>query len=275
MIRLLLLLVGVGAGFVQRVSGFGLGIFAMLFMPHFLPAHISAPAVSTLFSFGTSSWNALRHRKNISYRTVLPLLAASLVTIPIAVYFSSAVPAKVFQAILGTVLIALSLYFLFFEKKVRIRPTVRNGLLAGTVSGTLSGLFSTGGPPVVLYLTEALPDKHVYFEKMNSWRTHDGIDISAEENTIVKAAAKGVVEKVYEDNKLGIVVEIGHDGGIKTRYANLADINYIEVGRKVAQGDTVGSVGTSSLVEGKEPSHIHFEILKKDESQNPAEFIMK
>jgi len=119
------------------------------------------------------------------------------------------------------------------------------------------------------------PDKHVYFEKMNSWRTHDGIDISAEENTIVKAAAKGVVEKVYEDNKLGIVVEIGHDGGIKTRYANLADINYIEVGRKVAQGDTVGSVGTSSLVEGKEPSHIHFEILKKDESQNPAEFIMK
>ena len=175
MIHLLLLLVGAGAGFVQRVSGFGLGIFAMLFMPHFLPVHISAPAVSTLFSFGTSSWNALRHRKNISFRTVLPLLAASLVTIPIAVYFSAAVPAKVFQAILGTVLIALSLYFLFFEKKVRIRPTVKNGLLAGTVSGTLSGLFSTGGPPVVLYLTEALPDKHGYFATIQFFFSLTGI----------------------------------------------------------------------------------------------------
>ena len=169
------MLVGLGAGFVQRVSGFGLGIFAMLFLPHFLPAHISAPAIPTLFSFGTSSWNAIRYRKNISYRTILPLLAASLITIPIAVYFSASVPAAVFQAILGAVLIALSLYFLFFEKKVHLCPTVKNGLLAGTVSGTLSGLFSTGGPPVVLYLTQALPDKHIYFATIQFFFSLTGI----------------------------------------------------------------------------------------------------
>lgn len=172
---ILLMLVGMGAGFVQRVSGFGLGIVAMLFMPHFLPMHISSPAIASLFSVGTSSWNAVRYRKNISFKTILPLLATALVTIPIAVRFSAAVPAALFQAILGAAMIVLSIYFLFFEKKVRVRPTVTSGLLLGTVSGTLSGLFSTGGPPVVLYLTQALSDKNTYFATIQFYFALTGI----------------------------------------------------------------------------------------------------
>ena len=39
-----LVLIGMGAGFVQRVSGFGMGIFAMLFLPHFMPSHTAAAA---------------------------------------------------------------------------------------------------------------------------------------------------------------------------------------------------------------------------------------
>ena len=174
-IYLLLLLVSMGAAFVQRVSGFGSGIFAMLFMPHFLPARVSAPAVSTLFSVATSSWNAVRHRKDISYRTIVPLLATALIAIPAAVHFAASVPAAVFQAILGAVLIVLSVYFLFFEKKVRFRPTVKSGLLMGTVSGVLTGLFSTGGPPVVLYLSRALPDKNVYFATIQFFFALTGI----------------------------------------------------------------------------------------------------
>ncbi len=117
------------------------------------------------------------------------------------------------------------------------------------------------------------PDEHVYYKTMNDWRTHNGIDIAAEEGMVVSAAADGVVEKVYEDNKLGIVVEIGHEDGIKTRYANLEDINFIEVGRKVAKGDAIGSVGKSSIIEGKDKSHIHFEVIKNDESCEPSEYI--
>ena len=124
-------------------------------------------------------------------------------------------------------------------------------------------------------LREHSPDKHVYYETMADWRTHNGIDIASDEGAVVCASADGVVEKVYEDNKLGIVVEIGHEGNIKTRYANLSDLNYIEVGRKVAKGDTIGSVGKSSVIEGKEKPHIHFEILRNDESVNPLEFIPK
>lgn len=159
---LLLILVGLGAGFVQRVSGFGLGIFAMLFMPYFMPSPVAA-AVSCLISCGTSLYNAIAHRKSISFRTLIPLLCAALVVIPIAVQFSTSVPEKFLKTLLGVVLIALSIYFLFFSERVHIRPTVLNGVVFGGVGGFLNGLFSTGGPPVVLYLVHATPDKLVYF----------------------------------------------------------------------------------------------------------------
>lgn len=157
-----LILIGMGAGFVQRVSGFGLGIFAMVFLPHFMPAQ-SAASISCLFSCVTSTYNALRYRKNIAYRTALPMVAAALITIPLAVYFSKQISGNSFHSLLGAVLILLSLYFLLFHKHIKMKPTVRNGILAGTIGGTLNGLFSTGGPPIVLYLSCAATNKDVYF----------------------------------------------------------------------------------------------------------------
>ncbi len=160
---LLLLLVGAGAGCIQRVSGFGLGIFAMLFLPHFMPTHTAAATISCLFSLGTSTYNAVKYRKNIPFKTVLPLLFGALVMIPIAVRFSVLISGDVFKIILGAVLICLSIYFLFFDRRVRMKPTVWNGMLAGAIGGTLNGLFSTGGPPIVLYLTHATASNLTYF----------------------------------------------------------------------------------------------------------------
>lgn len=160
---LLLILVGFGGGFVQRVSGFGLGIFVMMFLPHFLPSHTAAATVSCLFSCVTSTYNAIRFRKNVSYKTVTPLLIAAFVSIPIAVNLSAFVTGDIFEILLGTVLIILSLYFLFFNDRIHIRPTLGGGVLAGGLGGMLNGLFSTGGPPVVLYLSQVAPDTITYF----------------------------------------------------------------------------------------------------------------
>lgn len=160
---LYVILVGFGAAFVQRVSGFGLGIFAMMFLPHFMPSHTAAAIIPCLFSCCTTTFNAIRYRKNVAFNTAIPMLTAALISIPIAVYFSAKVSAKIFEILLGSVLVVLSVYFLFFNKRIRIKPTVPNGIIAGTLGGALGGLFSTGGPPAVLYLTSATPDNITYF----------------------------------------------------------------------------------------------------------------
>ncbi len=160
---LLLVVIGIGAGFVQRVSGFGLGIFAMMFLPHFMPSHTAAATISTLFSCITSTYNSVRYRRNVEFKTALPMICAALISIPVAVYFSAAVSGEVFKILLGAVLIVLSIYFMFFNKHIKINPTCFNGVLAGTLGGTLNGLFSTGGPPVVLYLSNAMTDNITYF----------------------------------------------------------------------------------------------------------------
>ena len=159
----LLIAVGFGAGFIQRVSGFGLGIFAMLFLPYLMSEPVAATAVSCLVSCGATTYNTIRYRKHIPYKTILPLIMASLVTIPIAVYYAASISGNFFKMLLGIVLILISLYLLFFDSKISIKPTVRNGLLAGATGGTLGGLFSTQGPPVVLYLTYATQGKMAYF----------------------------------------------------------------------------------------------------------------
>ena len=160
---LFLILIGVGAGFVQRVSGFGLGIFAMLFLPHFMPSHTDAAAISSLFACVTATYNAVCYRKNIAYKTALPMICAALISIPIAVHFSALVSANIFKILLGGVLVILGLYFIFFNKNIRLKPTISNGFLAGALGGTLGGLFSTGGPPAVLYLSSATNDNMTYF----------------------------------------------------------------------------------------------------------------
>ena len=110
-----------------------------------------------------TTYNAWKYRRQIAFRVILPPLLTAMVTIPIAVRYSVRISGPLFQRILGVVLICLSIYFLLFSKRIRIRPTVPGGLFAGALGGVLSGLFATGGPPIVLYLTQAIEGKLIYF----------------------------------------------------------------------------------------------------------------
>ena len=94
---------------------------------------------------------------------VLPMLISAMVVIPIAVYFSASVPDEVFKIILGAVLILLSIFFMFFSTKIHFKPSIFKGSIFGALGGKLNGLFSTGGPPVVLYLTHATDTNDSYF----------------------------------------------------------------------------------------------------------------
>ena len=159
----ILILIAALAGFTQRVSGFGLGIVVVTFLPHFSPSHTAAVTIASLFSCFTTTYNTVSCWKKISFKTALPMACAALITVPIAVRFSAVVPGNLFRMLLGGVLILLSAYFLFFNKKIKMKPALWKGALAGTLGGVLGGLFSTGGPPAVFYLSNVAPDNATYF----------------------------------------------------------------------------------------------------------------
>lgn len=56
----------------------------------------------------------------------------------------------------------LSIYFMFFERKIKIKESKTAGFIAGSLGGILSGFFAMGGPPVVAYLLQTSKDSESY-----------------------------------------------------------------------------------------------------------------
>ena len=114
-------------------------------------------------------------------------------------------------------------------------------------------------------------DELVYNKTMDDWRTHNGIDIRANRDNVVKAATDGTVTAIYADGMLGNVIEIDN-GKYTVRYCGLGDNLLCKKGDVVKQGDSIGVVGEVPL-ESSEESHIHLEILKDGVWQNPDNYL--
>lgn len=122
-------------------------------------------------------------------------------------------------------------------------------------------------------IKEYAKDKLVYSETLKEWVVHTGVDIKAEKTTVVKAAEEGTVTAIKNDPRYGITVIIEHANGFETRYANLLTAEFVSVGEKVTKGQTIGTVGNTSTFEILDESHLHFELLKDGNYQDPGLFI--
>lgn len=104
-------------------------------------------------------------------------------------------------------------------------------------------------------------------------RMHNGVDLAAASGTPVKASGEGTVVAV---NLLmpgyGNVIEIKHKNNFATRYAHLKTIS-VKEGSRVKKGQIIGTVGATGNVRGKDPSHLHFELLQNDQRINPLKYL--
>ena len=117
-------------------------------------------------------------------------------------------------------------------------------------------------------------DTPVFSNTLNEWRVHTGIDISADEGAEVYCSADGVVTKVYNDPFLGKAVEVTHEGGVVSVYANLAGASIaVQEGDEVKSGAIIGKVGDTSLSELADEAHLHFGIKVNGVSVNPLDYI--
>lgn len=125
-----------------------------------------------------------------------------------------------------------------------------------------------GTTVTVFSMTELL-----YDQTMADWRTHNGIDVQAEEGAAVKTAADGTVVSVTDDELMGTTVVIEHSGGYTTHYSSLqADVPVAE-GQSVHAGDVIGCVGSTSAAESEMGPHLHFSVSQNGSAIDPHAYI--
>lgn len=99
---------------------------------------------------------------------------------------------------------------------------------------------------------------------------HMGVDMRTQAGTPVYPLAPGVVSNVGTDPMGGNVVNVAHDGGVKTYYAHLSTAN-VQKGDKVNTNTILGTVGNTGNASHTVP-HLHFQVWKDGQIQDPAKF---
>ena len=102
---------------------------------------------------------------------------------------------------------------------------------------------------------------------LHTARAHRGIDYAAPVGAPVIAAAGGAVMSVTHDGTNGRMVRLRHASGYESRYLHLSAFAAgLRAGARVAQGETIGYVGSSGLATGP---HLHYALIKNGAFVNP------
>lgn len=111
----------------------------------------------------------------------------------------------------------------------------------------------------------------IYSVTMGDYRTHNGVDITGDPGSAVKAINSGIISNIYYDEFYGHTIEIDHGNGLVAYYMNLSESkpNGIKIGAKVSHGQTIGGIGNSAVIESAEVSHLHLSIRVNGELVDP------
>ena len=151
------------ASSIQRVTGFGFGIFVMMFFPYILPTFGECVTLSGLLAGTTSLLIAVRNWRHIRWRLIAIVLLFNVIASCIAIEYMACLSNATMKRVFGVALILIAFYFLFFDGRLKVLLHSRPAqACVGIVSGVMGGMFAMPGPPVVFYTISAISDKRDY-----------------------------------------------------------------------------------------------------------------
>ena len=95
---------------------------------------------------------------------------------------------------------------------------------------------------------------------------HRGIDIAAQEGTMIRAALPGTVEQTGFDELRGNFVVLRHSEDLLTCYQHCSKL-LCQEGENLSKGDTIALVGSTGAATGP---HLHFEVEVEGLDVDPA-----
>lgn len=155
-----------------------------------------------------------------------------------------------------------------------------------TVSGEPDDIEYPSEPDPISYESYAKPaegyidkefsdDDLMYSVTMGDYRTHNGIDITGDPGSTVRAINAGSIIDIYNDDFYGHTIKIDHGNGIIAYYMNLSESlpAGISKGVKVKHGQVIGGIGNTAVIESAEVSHLHLSITVDGKFIDPRELL--
>jgi uncharacterized protein len=139
------------ASFVMGLTGFGIALVAMAFLP-WLMSPVTAIVVLTIYAFVFSVVVVVQLRRDLTPGALVHLLIGTVAGTPLGVWLLASLPPSALNRLIGLVLV------LVVALELRgVMPTRLVGrawaLGAGFLAGLIGGAVGTPGPPVIVYTT--------------------------------------------------------------------------------------------------------------------------
>ncbi len=159
------ILVCVIVGFAQIIYvlfGFGSGLIAVGTLALILPDIKDVVVLLLFINMPAEMLVVFSSIKKITWKNVSVIFIGVLIGIPVGARLLNVSEPVVILTILGIILVAVGIAFLFTPgiKPVQIPKWIDPP--TGLISGILSGLFGTGGPPLIIYYLIRGDDKAVF-----------------------------------------------------------------------------------------------------------------
>ena len=151
MTRFFALLIVFFAIFTQSLAGFGSGLVSMAFLPDIIGVRTAVPLVA-LITGTLEAFLLIRYRAAFNLSAVWRMTLASIVTIPLGVWALRNINEKILLPVLGFIMAGYALYALLNFRLPRLEHPAW-AFIAGALAGLLSGAYSVGGPPAIIYGT--------------------------------------------------------------------------------------------------------------------------
>jgi len=137
------------ASFVMGLTGFGIALVAMAFLPYLMtPA--DAIVLLTIYALVFSVVVVVQLRRDLTPRALVDLTLGTLAGTPLGVWVLASLPASALNRLIGAVLVLVVV--LEIRRALPERLEGRGwGLGAGFLAGLVGGAVGTPGPPVIVY----------------------------------------------------------------------------------------------------------------------------
>ena len=149
------------AGLIQGITGFGGAVVMMVFLPSFFVLPTAAGIAGTV-TIPMNLRMAIAYRKHIHLKDALIPATLYLLASIIAIRIAPDLPTRWVKFAFGCFLVLLALYFILFQKKIKIRFTYAVSIPIIVFSGICGGLFGIGGPLMAMYYMSKYDDRFDY-----------------------------------------------------------------------------------------------------------------